>query len=147
MRKDFWKRIPITKLTDEEWEAICDGCGKCCLVKLQEKKNSTPSYTSVACEFLNTKSCRCKVYSSRKEKKSDCLKLSPKNLNNIKNWLPSTCAYRLVSEKKDLPNWHHLISKDFNRVHLTNNSVQKLAISELLVDEEDFENFILNQCT
>jgi len=144
MRKNFWKNIPITELTAEEWEAICDGCGKCCLIKLQEHAKSAPYFTSVACKFLNTNNCKCKVYKSRKQKKSDCIILTPKNIKKIKDWLPSTCAYRLVSEKKDLPEWHHLNTKSYNTVHLTNNSVQKLAVSELLVDEEDLENFVMD---
>ena len=144
MRKNFWKNIPITELTAEEWEAICDGCGKCCLIKLQKHAKSVPCFTSVACKFLNTKSCKCKVYSSRRQKKNDCIILTPKNIKKIKDWLPSTCAYRLVSEKKDLPEWHHLNTKSYNTVHLTNNSVQKLAVSELLVDEEDLENFVMD---
>ena len=145
MRKNFWKKIPITELTAEEWEAICDGCGKCCLIKLQKHARSAPCFTSVACKFLNTKSCKCKVYSSRKQKKNDCIILTPKNIKKVKDWLPNTCAYRLVSEKKELPEWHHLNTKNYNSVHLTNNSVQKLAISELLVDEEDLENFVMDQ--
>ena len=103
MRKNFWKHIPITELTNEEWEAICDGCGKCCLIKLQEHAKSAPCFSSVACEFLNTESCKCKVYRSRKQKKNDCIILTPQNIRKIKDWLPNTCAYRLVSEKKDLP--------------------------------------------
>ena len=144
MRKNFWKDIPITELTNEEWEAICDGCGKCCLIKLQEHAKSAPCFTNVACEFLNTESCKCKVYRSRKQKKNDCIILTPQNIRKIKDWLPNTCAYRLVSEKKDLPEWHHLNTKNYNSVHLTNNSVQKLAISELLVDDEDLENFVMD---
>ena len=70
--------------------------------------------------------------------------MTPQNIRKIKDWLPNTCAYRLVSEKKDLPEWHHLNTKNYNSVHLTKNSVQKLAISELLVDDEDLENFVMD---
>ena len=142
MRKKFWKKIPIEQLTKEEWEAICDGCGKCCLIKLQEDSQSVPLYTSLACEFLNIKKCRCKVYSTRNKKRNDCLILTPKNLKKMAKWLPNTCAYRLVKEKKDLPDWHHLNSKDINSVHTTGNSIQNLAINETFVDEADFEKFI-----
>ena len=142
MRKQFWKKIPVEQLTNEEWEAICDGCGKCCLIKLQEDSRSVPLYTSLACEFLNIKNCRCKFYSSRNKKRNDCLILTPKNLKKMVKWLPNTCAYRLVQEKKDLPNWHHLNSEDINSVHTTGNSIQNLAINETFVDEADFEKFI-----
>lgn len=142
MRKQFWKKIPVEQLTNEEWEAICDGCGKCCLIKLQEDPRSVPLYTSLACKFLNIRNCRCKVYSSRNKKRNDCLILTPKNLKKMVKLLPNTCAYRLVQEKKDLPNWHHLNSEDINIVHRTGNSIQNLAINETFVDEADFEKFI-----
>ena len=143
MRKKFWKNIPIEQLTNEEWEAICDGCGKCCLIKLQSDAESIPLYTSLACQFLNTKTCKCKVYASRKKKKHDCLILTPDSLKKVAKWLPNSCAYRLVHEKKDLPDWHHLNSKNYDSVHMTRNSIQNLAISEMFVAEEDYENFIV----
>ncbi len=143
MRKDFWKNIPIEKLTREEWEALCDGCGKCCLIKLQKDKLLAPIYTSVACEFLNLKSCRCTVYSSRVKKKKDCLVLTPDNLQQMVEWLPNSCSYRLVHEKKDLPDWHYLNKKNQKSVHISGNSVQNLAISEIFVAEEDLEDFIV----
>ena len=142
MRKNFWKNIPLKRLTKEEWEAICDGCGKCCLIKLQNDTQSIPFYTSLTCQFLNTKNCKCKVYTFRDKKKRDCLILTPDNLEQVMKWLPNSCAYRLVKEKKDLPSWHHLNSKDRNSVHRTGNSIQNLAINEMFVAEEDYENFI-----
>ena len=145
IRKEFWKHYSIEKLTHEEWEAICDGCGKCCLIKLQTVKKEMPTYTSLSCQYLDTETCRCKVYSSRKIKQAECITLSPKNLNKIVEWLPNSCSYRLIYEKKDLPIWHHLKSKTVNSVHKTGNSVKNLTISELFVDEEDFVNFINNQ--
>ena len=143
IRHNFWKRFSLAQLTYEEWDAVCDGCGKCCLIKLQKNEQTVPTYTSLACKFLDTKTCKCTVYGSRKKERSDCLTLSPKILEQIGEWLPNSCSYRLLSEGKDLPSWHHLNSKECDSVHETGNSVQNLAISEVFVDEEDFTNFII----
>ena len=142
VRKEFWKNLPIDQFTKEEWESLCDGCGKCCLIKLQKNKKSQPTYTSLSCEYLNTETCRCSVYNSRGKKRSDCIILSPKNLSNLVHWLPNSCSYRLIYENKDIPNWHHLKTKDKNSVHKTENSVKNLAINEEFINEKDFNNFI-----
>ena len=145
MRKNFWKNIPINKLTLEEWESLCDRCGKCCLNKFQKTNKSAPIYTSIACKFLDIKKCNCKVYDDRKNKRDDCLILSPKNIDKISKWLPTTCSYRLIYEKKDLPFWHHLLNKKNNSIHHSENSVKNFAISEEYVDNSDISNFIIKK--
>ena len=140
MRKEFWKNIPLNKLTQKEWESLCDGCGKCCLNKFQKTKKSLPIYTSIACKFLNIKKCTCTVYKNRKKKRSDCLILSAENLEKTAKWLPQSCSYRLIFEKKELPFWHHLNNNKNKNVHNTKNSVKNFAISEEYVDSTDMSN-------
>ena len=145
MRKNFWKTIPLNDFSHEEWELLCDGCGKCCLNKFQKTKKSVPFYTSIACKFLDIKKCICTVYNERKNKRKDCLVLSQNNLNKIVNWLPTSCSYRLIYEKKDLPSWHHLNKNKNKNVHNTKNSVKDFAISEEYVDSSDISNFIIEK--
>ena len=137
MKKKFWKKKPLSDFTRKEWELLCDGCGKCCLNKFHKTKNSPPIYTNVACRFLNIQKCKCKVYNERKSKKSDCLILSPKNIGQFVNWLPTSCSYRLIFEKKDLPFWHHLNNNKNKNIHNTKNSIKNFAISEKYVDNTD----------
>ena len=145
MRKNFWKNIPLNDLNSEEWELLCDGCGKCCLNKFKKTKKCAPIYTSVACKFLDINKCSCKVYSEREKKRKDCLILSPKNINKVVNLLPTSCSYRLIYEKKPLPSWHHLNLPKNKNVHNTKNSVKNFAISEEYVDSSDIANFIFKK--
>jgi uncharacterized protein len=111
----FWKK-PVADLTRKEWEALCDGCGRCCLVKLEDEDTGKIHFTDVACVLLESGSCRCRDYARRRRKVADCVKLTPENLETIP-WLPPTCAYRLRREGKDLPDWHPLVSGDPETVH------------------------------
>ena len=140
MKKRFWQNKPLSDFSRKEWELLCDGCGKCCLNKFQKTKKSPPVFTNVACRFLNIQKCKCKVYDVRKNKKSDCLILSPKNIDQLVNWLPTSCSYRLIFEKKELPFWHHLNNNKNKNVHNTKNSVKNFAISEEYVDSTDMSN-------
>lgn len=137
---DFWKAKNLNQLSTQEWESLCDGCGKCCLHKLEDEDTGRVSYTAVACTLLNIKNCKCTNYKFRTVLVPDCLKLSAENLMDT-NWLPSTCAYRLVAEGKDLYWWHHLISGDPNTVHLAGISVRNRAINE--EDVKNVENHIV----
>ena len=141
MRKDFWKRLSFDQLTKREWESVCDGCGKCCLIKVQSQKKLEPHFTGVSCKFLNTKTCKCKVYSTRKERKKDCITLTPDNIKELAKWLPNTCSYRLIFEKKELPEWHHLHTKNSSSVHVTGNSVKDKVISEEFFHQDDIMDF------
>ena len=145
MRKKFWKNIPLNNLSLEEWEALCDGCGKCCLNKFKKTKKSAPIYTSIACKFLDIHKCSCKVYGEREKKRKDCLVLSPKNISKIVNLLPTSCSYRLIHERKPLPSWHHLNQHKNKNVHNTKNSVKNFAISEEYVVSSDISNFIFEK--
>lgn len=140
----YWESKKIHELSQEEWEGLCDGCGKCCLQKLQDEDTDQVYFTSISCRFLDTHSCKCKVYEQRFEYLPECLSLTKDNLSSALYWLPSTCAYKLVYEEKPLPSWHHLVSEDKEVIHLLNFSVRDKVTSELEVDVDDWEDFIVD---
>lgn len=125
----FWRRKGLTEMTQAEWESLCDGCGKCCLLKLEDEESGEVSYTDVACKLLDLKTCQCSKYAERKRHVPDCIKLTPKLVDQLR-WMPSTCAYRLLSEGKDLAWWHPLVSGDRETVHRAGVSVRGRALSE-----------------
>lgn len=125
----FWKTKTLAEMNDREWESLCDGCGKCCLVKLEDERTGEIAYTDVACGLLDTHRCRCRDYRNRTRRVADCLKLSPSGASEFR-WLPSTCAYRLVAESKNLPWWHPLICGDSETVHRVGASVRGRVVTE-----------------
>ncbi len=141
IRKFFWEKYTLDEISQEEWETLCDGCAKCCLLKIVDKKKTF--ITNISCSKLKIESCRCSDYSNREKNVEACLKLTKDNLNKNAKFLPSSCSYRLISEGKPLPQWHHLISKDQDSIHKTNQSIQKFCISESSVDHKDYENYIV----
>ena len=112
----FWKEKTLHQMSQEEWESLCDGCGKCCLIKLEDEDTGELHNTNVACALFNPDSCRCNDYEHRFEKVDDCVDLKPDNVLEI-SWLPSTCAYRLLASGQDLPWWHPLVSGSAETVH------------------------------
>ncbi len=128
MRAEFWK-LPIESLTREEWEALCDGCGQCCLHKAEDEDTGIIYPTNVACRLLDIPSARCSDYKHRKAQVPDCLKLNPSLAASL-TWLPPTCAYVLRAEGKDLLDWHYLVCGDREAVHTAGVSVRGKAISE-----------------
>jgi len=128
MRAKFWEK-PLKSLDREEWEALCDGCGKCCLHKLEDDETGALHPTNVACRLLDRHSCRCSNYKLRRVFVPDCVRLDPASLAGI-DWLPSTCAYRLRAEDKPLFSWHYLISGNRESVHEAGMSVRGWTISE-----------------
>ena len=109
----FWQSKSLEEMTDSEWESLCDGCGRCCLNKLEEEGSDRTYYTDVGCRLLDNKTCRCRDYPNRLEKVEDCVRLTPQSLKTI-TWLPPSCAYVLLAEGKDLYWWHPLVSGDRN---------------------------------
>jgi hypothetical protein len=107
--KPFWQTKSLSAMTKVEWESLCDGCGRCCLVKLEEEESGVIHYTDVACRLFNAETCRCRDYENRTRQVSDCVALSPENIVNLR-WMPPTCAYRLLAEGKQLAAWHPLVS-------------------------------------
>jgi uncharacterized cysteine cluster protein YcgN (CxxCxxCC family) len=125
----FWRRKTLSQMNRQEWESLCDGCARCCLVKLEYDDTGEVEHTDIACRLLDHGTCRCADYAHRHEKVDDCLSLSPRGVRQLK-WLPSTCAYRLVAEGRDLYWWHHLVSGDPETVHLAGVSVRGRVVSE-----------------
>jgi uncharacterized protein len=119
----FWKTKTLTQMSDAEWESLCDGCGKCCLIGLEDEETGVIHLTDVACKLFDGESCQCSDYANRKAKVPDCVKLTPENVPEL-YWLPKTCGYRLVAAGQDLRSWHPLISGDPQSVHTANVSVR-----------------------
>ena len=139
----FWKGKTLEKLSPEEWEALCDGCGQCCLYKLEDEDSGDLYLTNVVCRFLDRRSCQCQVYAERHQVVPTCVQLTPKNVLELK-WIPPTCAYRLVAEGKPLPGWHPLISGDKRSLKKTEFFIGGRAISECEVDMHDLENYVIS---
>ncbi|RIZ65825.1 MAG: YcgN family cysteine cluster protein [Methylococcales bacterium] len=125
----FWKTKKLSEMTNEEWESLCDGCGKCCLHKLEDEDTGEIAYTKVACKLIDLKTCRCTRYSERTQLVPECLNL--KRFDFIQfHWLPATCAYRLIHDQQELPSWHPLISGRSNSVKKAGISIHRYAIKE-----------------
>jgi len=139
----FWKRLALSELSKEQWESLCDGCGKCCLHKLQDEETDELLFTSISCEFLNTGTCRCGVYQDRNTYVPDCLNLDASMLEDVSSWLPETCAYRILYQGGELPAWHHLVCEDTQVIHIQQASVRDKVISEKYVDEDDWQDYVL----
>ena len=119
----FWKTKSLEEMTAAEWESLCDGCARCCLVKLEDEDTGEIHFTDIGCTLLDAKACRCRDYRRRSRRVPDCVRLTPAVVRTL-SWLPVTCAYRLVSEGKDLPDWHPLASGSPESVHEAGVSVR-----------------------
>jgi len=137
--KEFWKTKRLEELDEAEWESLCDGCGRCCLHKMQDEETAEIYWTTVACTLLDAQSCRCSDYVNRKTKVPDCVRLTPEVVRSV-DWLPETCGYRLVAEGKDLFWWHPLVSGRTDSVHEAGISVRGkvTAFDHQLSDDEDY---------
>jgi uncharacterized cysteine cluster protein YcgN (CxxCxxCC family) len=130
-------------MTPAEWESLCDGCGRCCLNKLEEEGSDVTYYTDVGCRLLDGETCRCKDYEHRAREVPDCVTLTPQVLREI-TWLPPSCAYRLIHEGRELYWWHPLVSGDPESVHAAGMSVRgKVPHTEETVPDDQLENFIV----
>lgn len=143
MTEPFWKTKPLTEMNPQEWESLCDGCAKCCLLKLEDEDTGEIAYTRLHCRLLDAGTCRCSDYKNRKRHVPDCVKLTPKKIDRIK-WMPRTCAYRLVHEGGDLPDWHHLVCGDRERIHTEGQSIMGRTLAEDTVLEEDQIDWIVD---
>jgi uncharacterized cysteine cluster protein YcgN (CxxCxxCC family) len=132
----FWRKKTLEQMTKPEWESLCDGCGRCCLNKYEDVDSGKIRYTDVSCKLLDTEKCRCSDYKNRQKKVPDCLALTPESMSEM-NCLPRTCAYRLLHEGQDLPEWHPLVSGDPNTVHEAGISVRGRCISEKGLSETE----------
>ena len=125
----YWRRKALGEMTAAEWESLCDGCAKCCLSKFEGVRGGPVEYTNIACRLLNVRTCRCSRYATRSQHVPDCISLTAETIEKL-TWLPSTCAYRLIAEGRDLPWWHHLISNDSDLVHHVGASVLGRVVEE-----------------
>ena len=136
----FWVGKTLEQLTPSQWEALCDGCGRCCLQKLKNPTTGKVNYTWVACYLLDIKTCRCSAYDLRHILVPDCIKLEAGNIRKLR-WLPRTCAYRRIAEGKELPSWHPLVTGHPRSVVAAGISVKGRAVSEEHVHPDDLMNF------
>jgi hypothetical protein len=144
LRPKFWT-LPLDRLTPDEWEALCDGCGKCCLNKLEDAETGEVAFTRIACRLLDDNTCRCGQYAIRKTLVPECVVLTPGNLDDISYWMPATCAYRLRAEGRPLHDWHYLISGDRESIYRAGQSVRGRTVPEYAVPEEDWEDHIIEE--
>jgi len=143
MSLEFWKHKKLQQLNETEWESLCDGCARCCLLKLEDEDTSELFFTNVSCHLLDIKKCSCKDYENRKFLVPECLLVKKMAITEFK-WLPETCAYRLLSEGKALPSWHPLISGDRNSVKLAGITVETFAVSEDYIHPDQLEDHVIN---
>ena len=128
MTKPFYETKSLAEMTAEEWESLCDGCGKCCLEKLVFEENDALAFTNVACKLLNRDTCRCMHYATRQKYVPECICLKPEDVKDY-YWLPKTCAYRLLAEGKPLPDWHPLKTKNADSVHTAGMSAKGRTVA------------------
>ncbi len=137
----FWKHKKLTEMSTDEWESLCDGCAKCCLYRLEDEDTRDVYFTNVHCRLLDTRSGRCTDYQNRSVRVPDCVTITPEVLQDP-YWLPRTCAYRLVAEGRDLPDWHPLISGDPDTVVHAGQRVCNWTICE--DDADELENHLVD---
>jgi uncharacterized cysteine cluster protein YcgN (CxxCxxCC family) len=142
-QRPFYETKSLREMTSAQWESLCDGCGKCCVVLLQDEDDEKVYRTNVACKLLDLKSVRCSDYANRHARVPTCVRLSPDNIGDL-HWMPDTCAYRLLHEGKPLPDWHPLRTGDPASVERAGISVRGRLISETDVADEDLEDHIVD---
>ena len=143
----FWEDKSFDALSSPEWEALCDGCGKCCLNKLEDEDTGEVALTRISCRLLDNDSCLCSNYPNRRKFVSECISLTAQNITDHLYWLPQTCAYRLVYEGRPLFDWHPLISGDPETVHRAGVTLRGWTISETSVDDDDWEDYVIEEPT
>ena len=142
-KEPFWKSLTLDDMSAEQWESLCDGCGRCCLQKLQDEENSQIYYTNVVCQYLSNQG-RCSHYQERQQLVPDCVWLRPEDASEF-HWLPDTCAYRLLAQGKPLPDWHPLITGDQISVRTAGISVLcHTLIRDNELKEEDWQNHLID---
>lgn len=140
---EWWQDKPLAELSPEQWEALCDGCAKCCLHKLEDEDDGQVFYTRVRCRYLDEKSCRCSDYSNRSVLVPNCIQLAPDSVHDL-DWLPSTCAYRLRARGEQLADWHPLVSGSADSVHRAGISIRGRSLSDEFVHPDGFDEHIVH---
>lgn len=136
MSRPFWETTPLDRMTPEQWESLCDGCGLCCLVRFEDADTGEIIPTRVHCRLLDAGTCRCSDYVNRKREVPDCITLTPALIPKL-GWMPRSCAYRRLHEGRGLADWHPLISGDPESVHRAGVSVRGQTLSEAELEHED----------
>jgi uncharacterized cysteine cluster protein YcgN (CxxCxxCC family) len=139
----FWERKSLAEMTAGEWESLCDGCAKCCLHKLEDEDSGEVFYTKIRCRYLLEDSCRCSDYEQRSVLVPHCVHLDQNNVRDF-DWLPRTCAYRLLSNGDKLPEWHYLVSGDPEAVHRAGVSIRGRAISDEFVHPDGYDEHVIH---
>ena len=139
----FWRHKKLAEMTPQEWESLCDGCGRCCLKKLQDEGTGKVAYTDVACKLLDRERCRCRRYTRRHELVPDCVALDAAEVRAF-DWLPTTCAYRKIAAGQDLDWWHPLVSGDADSVHRAGISVRGRTLAERDLRADELEDRIIS---
>ena len=145
LRARFWERVALGEMSKAEWEALCDGCGKCCLNKLEDMDTGEIAFTNVACRLFDDATCRCGNYAIRKQLVPECVVLTPDTLDEVAHWVPRSCAYRRLNEGRGLAAWHPLVSGDPMSVHRAGISVIGATVPEFSVPEEEWEDHIIDE--
>lgn len=140
---DWWQDTPLAELDREQWEALCDGCAKCCLHKLEDEDSGEVFYTKVRCRYLDEQKCRCTDYANRSVLVPNCIRLQVEEIDDL-DWLPSTCAYRLRARGEPLPDWHYLVSGDRETVHSAGVSIRGRAVSDEFVHPDGYDEHIVH---
>jgi len=141
--KIFWKKKSLTELNNDEWESLCDGCGRCCLQKLENEDNGEVHYTQLVCHLYDMAECECSDYENRSKLVKNCVKLNASKVKEF-HWLPTTCAYRLLSEGKALYDWHPLISGTSSSVVNAGIGIKGRVLPEQVVNEEEWEEHVVH---
>lgn len=132
----FWEQKTLSEMTEKEWESLCDGCARCCVLKYRDDETGVVYYTSIACRLLDLETCRCLHYTDRRERIPDCAQLSPEAMDELE-WLPSTCAYRRLARGESLPAWHPLLAGSSDSTVSAGMSVRGHVTSEDQAGEEE----------
>lgn len=139
----FWKRKTLAEMTPEEWESLCDGCARCCMIKFQDEETGRIYQTNVVCKLLDIYHCRCTNYPERSRLVKTCLVLDADLVQQL-SWMPETCAYRRLANGQDLEWWHPLVSGSQKTVHQAHISVRNKVVSERDIDPQDLEDYIID---
>ena len=143
IRHRFWERFTLEELNSAEWEALCDGCGLCCLLKI-DNKDSEIAFTNVSCKLLDCGTCRCKHYQRRNDIVRDCIPLTIRSMQGVLDWMPSTCAYKLLHDGQPLHHWHYLISGSRETVHDVGISAKNRCIPEYEICMDKLESYVVD---
>lgn len=134
--ENWWDTIALAEMTRDQWESLCDHCGKCCLIKLEDEDDGQVYYTDIVCDLFKGDDCHCSDYWNRETLVPTCVRLTQDNLETI-NWMPPTCAYRSIRDEQGLPDWHHLVSGSKATIHEVGQSAKGKTIFEKNIKHED----------